>query len=194
MILSLYNDLLSTKIIASLKTEGRTVSYFYFDTLSQSKDKTTYRSLLSSLLLHIGLQFNQDELKDLYQKYDSGRSQITTDAMKTTIIKLLTSAADAYILIDAIDECESKDQHLVAVFISELLRLGPRIHILASCRYSVSSMGVITTGQKVYEIQLVEGVVNGDIQKHIQKALNEFEFPEIMKEVEEALLAGAHGQ
>ncbi|KAF5337868.1 hypothetical protein D9758_016135 [Tetrapyrgos nigripes] len=56
---------LLTKAIASLKAENHDVLYFYFDTRDQSKAKATYRGILASLMLDMGLQFNSAQLKSL---------------------------------------------------------------------------------------------------------------------------------
>ncbi|KAF5310511.1 hypothetical protein D9758_019073 [Tetrapyrgos nigripes] len=62
---------LLTNVITSLKTEGHTVFYFYFDTLNQTKVKGTCKGLLSSIMLSTGIEFNQTVLQDLYQQYAS---------------------------------------------------------------------------------------------------------------------------
>jgi hypothetical protein len=191
------NYIYSTNMITSLKAEDHSVFYFYFDIRDQSKAKVTYKGLLSSLMLDIGLQLNHAELKDLHERYSSGRSQMPAAAMQKAIFTLLEKASvPAYIFIDAMDECQVEDHHRVVGFIQGLLKLGLKIHISITCRYAASSIGIEPDIKGLFEIMLAESVVATDIQKHIQKALNEYRpsFIGIKDEVEEALIIGAHGQ
>jgi hypothetical protein len=99
-----------------------------------SPDKVTYKGLISSLMLDISLQVNQTELISVYEKHNSGRTQIAVDAMKAIAFKLLKKMSEhAYILIDAMDECQVQDQHLVTAFIKDLLQLGSGINIFVTC-------------------------------------------------------------
>jgi hypothetical protein len=149
-------------------------------------------------MLDIGLQVDCAELKSLYEKYNSGRNQMPADAMQATTFQLLQKMAyaPAYIFIDAMDECQVGDHHQVAELILGLLKLGPKIHIFITCRYSASSIGVEPDIKGFFEIVLAENVVATDIQKHIQKALNQYRssFIGIKDEVEKALIISAHGQ
>jgi hypothetical protein len=123
------------------------VFYFYFDTRDQGQAKVIYKGLLSSLLVNIGIQFNSTELKNLYQKYNSGTIQMPADAMKSAVLDLLKyRSSPTFIFIDAMDECQIQDQHLVAAFLRDLLYIGFGINIFASCRYSVESTGVNIQG------------------------------------------------
>jgi hypothetical protein len=183
----------STNVITSLKSEGHSVFYFYFDTRDQSKAKITYKGLLSSLMLDIGLQVDQAELKSLYEKYNTGRTQMPTDAMQATAIKLLEKmSAPAYIVIDAMDECEGHEQPLVTAFIRKLLQSPSRINIFATCRYPAANIGI---NSAAYQISLQDTELISDIDKHVQKALQEKSlFVDIQEEVRGALVNGAHGQ
>ncbi|KAF5338867.1 hypothetical protein D9758_015555 [Tetrapyrgos nigripes] len=183
----------STNVITTLKTEGHTVFYFYFDTLDQTKVKATYKGLLSSIMLSTGIEFNKTVLQDLYQKYASGTSQMHTDAMKATLLQLLKQHSSAiYIVMDALDECQAQDQHLVSRFILDLLGVDSRIHILASCRHAASAIGVSSA---TYDISLNEQIVKSDIQRHIEQVFQERPLSvNVHKEVTKALVNGAHGQ
>ncbi|KAF5348194.1 hypothetical protein D9758_014660 [Tetrapyrgos nigripes] len=160
---------LLTKAIASLKAKNHDVLYFYFDTRDQGKAKMTYRGILASLMLDTGLQFSSAQLKSLYERYNSGRDQMPADAMKSTLLDLLKQGSlSIYIFMDAFDECKIQDQHLVADFIQQLLRLGINIHIFVSCRYPANHIGM---NAGTYEISLNTEVVEGDIEIYIQQSL-----------------------
>jgi hypothetical protein len=169
------------------------VFYFYFDTRDQGQAKVIYKGFLSSLLLNLGIQLNQAELKNLYQKYSSGTIQMPADAMKSAVLDLLKDqSSPTFILIDAMDECESQDQPLVAAFITDMLQIGSGIKIFVSCRYLPENVGI---NSATYKIILDEEAVNEDISKHIQESLQKKSvFEGIKDEVGKALLNGAHGQ
>jgi hypothetical protein len=156
-----------------------------------------YKGLLSSLLVNIGIQFNPTELKNLYQKYNSGTIQVPADAMKSAVLDLLKyRSLPTFIFIDAMDECQSKDYPLVTALILDLLGLGPDIPVFITCRYPAGDINKKLNTQRLYNISLAEKVVASDIQRHIQKSFDYHEstFDGIKDEVEEALIKGAHGQ
>ncbi|KAF5343349.1 hypothetical protein D9758_014173 [Tetrapyrgos nigripes] len=183
---------LLTKAIASLKAQNHHVLCFYFDTRDQSKAKATYRGMLASLVLDMGLQFNQTHLKNLYQRYNSGRDQMPADVMKSTLLDMLEQKSSSiYIFMDAFDECKIQDQCLVADFIQQLLGLSINIHIFVTCRYPANHIKIVGT----YEISLNEEVVEGDIKTYIQQSLQSRAlFSNIKDGVAEVLLHGSHGQ
>jgi hypothetical protein len=144
-------------------------------------------------MLDIGLQVDQSELKNLFEKFNSGRTQMPADVIQTTAIKLLgQTSAPAYILIDAMDECQVQDQHLVTAFITKLLQLDSGINIFVTCRYPADNIGI---NSAAYNISLQQAELISDIDKHIQKSLQEKPlFVNMEEEVVEALVNGAHGQ
>ncbi|KAF5337879.1 hypothetical protein D9758_016142 [Tetrapyrgos nigripes] len=184
---------LLTKAITSLKADNHDVLYFYFDTRDQSKAKATYKGMLASLMLDMGLQFNQAQLMNLYEKYNSGRTQMPADAMKSTLLDFLRQKSSSmFIFVDAFDECNNQEQHPVTELIQQLLVTGLKIHICVSCRYPANHIGM---DAGTYEISLNPEVVEGDIEIYIQQSLQSRElFLKIREEVTEALLHGSHGQ
>ncbi|KAF5337858.1 hypothetical protein D9758_016153 [Tetrapyrgos nigripes] len=184
---------LLTKAITSLKAENHDVLYFYFDTRDQSKAKATYKGMLASLMLDMGLQFNQAQLMYLYETYSSGRTQMPADAMKSTLLDFLRQKSSSmFIFVDAFDECDNQEQHPVTEFIQQLLVQGLKVHICVSCRYPANHIGM---NAGTYEISLNAEVVEGDIEIYIQQSLQSRPlFVNIKEEVTEALLHGSHGQ
>ncbi|KAF5337871.1 hypothetical protein D9758_016148 [Tetrapyrgos nigripes] len=184
---------LLTKAITSLKADNHDVLYFYFDTRDQSKAKATYKGMLASLMLDMGLQFNQAQLMNLYEKYNSGRTQMPADAMKSTLLDFLRQKSSSmFIFVDAFDECDNQEQHPVTEFIQQLLVQGLKVHICVSCRYPANHIGM---NAGTYEISLNAKVVEGDIGIYIQQSLQSKPlFVNIKEEVTEALLHGSHGQ
>ncbi|KAF5333923.1 hypothetical protein D9758_017476 [Tetrapyrgos nigripes] len=178
---------LCTKAILSISTEHQVV-YFYFDTLDQTKSKGTYQGMLSSLMLDVGLQSDWEHIKDLYKQNNEGRIKMPADVMKATLLKLLVQKpSTTCIFIDAMDECQASDQHLVSRLILDLVELGSKIHI-----HTASTVGISSA---TYEISLNEQVVESDIQRHIEQVLQDRPLSvDVHKEVTEALAHGAHGQ
>ncbi|KAF5345769.1 hypothetical protein D9758_011867 [Tetrapyrgos nigripes] len=163
---------LCTKAISSISAEHQ-VAHFYFSTLDQNKAKK--------------------KLKDMYQEYNSGRTKMPADTMKSTLLDLLRQKSSSmFIFVDAFDECGIQDQPLVADFIQQLLGLSVNIHIFVSCRYSANHVGMDVG---TYEISLNEEVVEGDIEIYIQQSLQSRAlFRNIKDKVAEVLLRGSHGQ
>ncbi|KAF5335644.1 hypothetical protein D9758_017769 [Tetrapyrgos nigripes] len=125
-----------------------------------------------------------------FDTLDQTKSKGTYQGMLSSL--MLDKPSTTCIFIDAMDECQASDQHLVSRLILDLVELGSKIHMFVSCRHTASTVGISSA---TYEISLNEQVVESDIQRHIEQVFQDRPLSvDVHKEVTEALAHGAHGQ
>ncbi|THU82633.1 hypothetical protein K435DRAFT_971883 [Dendrothele bispora CBS 962.96] len=75
---------LCTNVITHLQNQGHQVFYYYFDTLGSGDFKVTYKGLLASLLVKMGMHnnFDQSILKTLYKGHSQGTSKVPVDVTR----------------------------------------------------------------------------------------------------------------
>ncbi|KAF8334571.1 ankyrin repeat-containing domain protein [Amanita rubescens] len=154
---------------------GTGLAYFYFDI--NDKMKQTSRSLLSSLILSLTVKSkNFLLLEKLYDKHE----QPTKAELLCLLMNLLQLFQQAYIVIDALDECDDYYQLFVQVVkIIYEWRL-PHFHLLVSSRreqHIITSMG---------ECSPAEIFVKED---HRLKRWNDI----VQQDIKNALISGANG-
>ncbi|THU88250.1 hypothetical protein K435DRAFT_842241 [Dendrothele bispora CBS 962.96] len=128
---------LCTNVITHLQNQGHQVFYYYFDSLGSGHSKVTYKGVLASLLVKLGMHNNYDQslLKTLYQNYSQGTSKVPDDIMLDTVLELMNKCpGDTYIILDAMDEC--KESKKVMKLIQQLLEVK-KTYVAVSSRFPV---------------------------------------------------------
>jgi len=172
------------------------VAYFYFDfndTAKQRQDK-----LIRSLVMQLAME-NLEGLKKLEQLYSNcqyGQRQPTEDALVAILTELIASRDHTYIVLDALDECLSRDE--LMALIQEMVdwRLES-LHLLATSRKEKDiedTLEPLVTG----EVCIQSALVDADIQIYIRGQLQHD--PKLKNwslsaqaEIEQALMKGANG-
>lgn len=170
-------------------------AYFYFDFQAKWKDDDMLRSIIAQLCAGKGEV--PRELHHLYQQCCSGQRQ-PGKASLLEILCLLTTSSRNFILLDAVDECMANaDRADLLETIDEIVTGSKYLNVLVTSRKERD----IEKKLKIlfdHDVALEEQVIDSDIALHIQKALkNDAELSswdlESKKDIEKALLKGAHG-
>ncbi|KAI9878600.1 MAG: hypothetical protein M1830_000460 [Pleopsidium flavum] len=194
-------SILCSTVIEHVKTWCKTqpkcnLVYFYFD-FSDSKKQATIglvRSVLSQLISQT--RAIPDEIKKLYKETGRGNQQPGLESLIATLLSVLKSRHETYLIVDALDECSERESLLG--LLSDLR--GPRS----------GNVHILTTSRREYDIKLVLGniadesiciqsvVVDADIKKYVQSCLvadpKLSKWPVIVRdEIEDALVKGSHG-
>ena len=170
------------------------MAFFYFDT--NDKAKQTSRSLLLSIALSLSARSNNYlSIEKLYEKYDKLYTP-TEDDLLELLMELLQGFKQAYIVIDALDECDEYHQLVELINVIhgwELLHC----HFLLSSRREqdilIAIKGCITA-----EICLSEELVGNDIISYIHAAVGkQYRLARwgntVIECVKETLINGANG-
>ena len=175
---------------------GSAIAYFYFD--FQSREKQQCQNLLRSLITQFFDQATHipEALGQLYSACQSNRRDIDQDDLITTLQHIVQAPQEAYIIIDALDECTEREA---------LLELIQEI-----VGWKISTLHILVTSRKEREIEdclmplswrtvdLQEAVVAGDIKIHVCERLQNDpklkKWPvKVQAEIETALTEGARG-
>ncbi|KAF8343374.1 ankyrin repeat-containing domain protein, partial [Amanita rubescens] len=136
---------------------GTGLAYFYFDI--NDKMKQTSRSLLSSLVLSLTAKSKDFLLLEkLYDKHDQLHKPTKSELLHL-LMKLLQLFQQAYIVIDALDECDDYYQLFVQVVKIIYEWQLPHFHLLVSSRreqHIITSMGECGPAEICLSAELVE--------------------------------------
>ena len=190
-----YSSTIIEDIKAIVQTQpGTSLSFFYFDL--NDKTKQTFRSLLSSLVL--GLMAKSKKyflMENLYEKHDQIHKP-TDDELKDLFMELLQGFNQAYVVIDALDECEEYEL-LFEMVKSILERQMSHCHLLVSSRREKRILDTLQECNPT-DIHLSPDLVGGDIASYIHFSIKmEKNFKRwdaaTQHHIEGTLTNGAHG-
>ncbi|KAF8337718.1 hypothetical protein F5887DRAFT_1137875 [Amanita rubescens] len=192
--------IICSTIIENLKTivkdqPGSGLAYFYFDI--NDKAKQTSESLLSSLTLSFTAKSkNYLLMEQLYEQHDQLHKP-TEDELLHLLMRLLSCFKHAYMIIDAMDECDDYDQ-----LFDQVIRVIhewqlPQLHLLVSSR-RVQEIIVIMGEYTLAEISLSAGLVQSDIISYINSVVGKDHRlrkwgHKVQQDVKNALIRGANG-
>ena len=190
-------NVLVDRSIATDKAIG--VGYFYFD--FNNRDQQYCDTMLRSLICQLWVQDreNANAVDALYLACGSGGSQPSSKMPRNTLKELVQSFVDAFIILDALDECKERD------------RLMPSIEEMAA--WNISSLHMLVTSRKESDIEtslstilddeqricIQSALVEDDIRKYIQSrirsdyGLRKWRKPEVQTEIETVLMGKAGG-
>ena len=191
---------ISSTIIENIKTivqnqSGSGLAYFYFDINDNAKQ--TSESLLSSLVLSFTAKSkNYHLVEQLCEQHDQLHKP-TEDELLHLLMNLLCCFKQAYMVIDALDECDDYcqlfDQVIRVIHEWQL----PQLHLLVSSRRELDI--IVTMGDyTLSEISLSAGLVQNDIISYITSVVgNDHRLRKwghkIQQELKNALISGANG-
>ena len=145
------------------------LAFFYFDTSDEAKQNS--KSLLSSLAWSLTVQsMNYLPMKKLHEK--NGAYHPTQDDLLCLLKELLTGFKQAYIVIDALDECDKYDQFLKKVVkVIHGWQLS-QFHLLVSSRRNQDILDALKQWVTM-EIYLSAELVDSDINTYILAAIQD---------------------
>jgi hypothetical protein len=172
------------------------VAYFYFDFNDPAKRQPD--KLVRSLVTQLSMQNPEGmrELEQLYLNCQHGQRQPAGDALVVILGQLLAGRDHVYVVLDALDECQSQDELMGLIQTITERHLGS-LHLLVTSRKErdiEDALELLVTG----EVCIESAVVDADIQIHIRERLQRD--PKLRKwpspvqlEIEQALMQSAHG-
>lgn len=195
--------ILSSAIIQDL-SRGKTESnlfYFYFDFNDVLKRSVEY--MIRTLVYQLSNSSNNDTRKVLtteYERHQDGKSQPTFTTLSNTLISMLKSVGETWIVLDALDEClerERRGQSLMDLL--KTVQEQACVHlILTSRRETDIERGASDMAAVSLEIQ--GNGIDSDIRKYTNYMVREDSglarwraFPDRQEEIETVLLHKANG-
>ncbi|KAF8498248.1 hypothetical protein F5888DRAFT_234093 [Russula emetica] len=161
-------SILCSTIIEDVKTmcnaSQASIAYFYFD--FRDINKQHWRDLVPSLLTQLSTQSSAccDILSRLYSDHDDGAQQPNDDALKRTLIEMLTirDRHPIYLIMDALDECPDTSE--VPSPRNRILQLLEELADL-----QIPNLRICVTSRPEFDIRdFLEPLTSGRISLHDQ--------------------------
>ncbi|KAF3933962.1 Delta-latroinsectotoxin [Dactylella cylindrospora] len=104
------------------------IAYFYFDFSDKAMDVRKFsRSIVKQLAFQSG-KF-PDEVKMLYDEYSRSGKEASNQEVNELLLKLAGASDTAYILVDALDECNDDYRGAIGEILQELASVGVRLFV-----------------------------------------------------------------
>ncbi|KAI9817415.1 MAG: hypothetical protein M1827_001024 [Pycnora praestabilis] len=158
------------------------IAYFYFD-FNDAK-KQSMREMTKSLVVQLCRQTfeTSDSLKDAYQKCQNGHQDPTTDQLKTILAECLDMFSQAFLIVDALDECPKahNEREKLLCLVDEINSWShDRLHLLVTSRRERDIENLLassTTSSLATPICLEAAPVHKDIESYIESQLKSPKF------------------
>ncbi|KAK3312589.1 nucleoside phosphorylase domain-containing protein, partial [Apodospora peruviana] len=193
--------ILSSSVVADLEQSAAlstNLIYFYFDFNDVEKQslENAVRSLITQLY-HKRSEVRA-EVDTLYSSCGKGAQQPSIAELHNVFLRTLQHAGEIWIVLDALDECSTRDNmNGLLPWIEDLRKSDLHIHILVTSRPEIDIKSVIEGWAGKEEIISVQGQpVENDIKSYVQAKTKLMwrwkDRQDIQQEVETALTK-AHG-
>jgi hypothetical protein len=179
---------------------GYVVIYFYFDFSDPQKrvSEVMVRSIIAQLLRNCSMIPNS--LDSLFSQYRTNQGQVSIEAYLGILKDLIQNFVHVYLVLDALDECESRAE------------LADTLATMAKWR--IETLHLLVTSRKERDIErcledlvdkkcivsLQSQIVDSDIQLYVLARLCKdkdlqkwYKDRKLQDEIEKVLLNGAHG-
>jgi hypothetical protein len=147
-------------------------AYFFFDGRDGQKESQTVGNLIRSLIRQFSTPYGgvPAVLTKLYHSCHDGGAQPSVKSLHATLLLILESFDNVFIILDALDECiERKD---LLKWIKEMTswRKG-KLHLLATSRPEED----ITKHSRLLDpdhISITQGLITGDVKRYVDYILD----------------------
>jgi hypothetical protein len=179
---------------------GKAVAYFYFDFNDAEKQKPEL--MIRSLICQLSEQCVKipATLEALHTSCDKGNRHPSIDALMSVLRHMVLEFPQAYLILDALDECAQRDELLDILEQMAGWQLD-RMHVLVTTRKEkdIESLLLVIVDPK-HVICLQSQIVDKDIRKFVHQKLSNdkslkrwHKSTDIRQEIETTLIQGAHG-
>jgi hypothetical protein len=167
-------------------------TYFYFDFADEKKQVVT--SFLRSIIMQL-FDDRQEIPNEVQSLYDSHKgNQPMPEALVKTILSLIKTFPQTYILIDALDECRERKE--MVKILKELISSSNSFNLLITSR---KEQDIITELQRhIQVIKCIESAkVDADVELYVHRYLDKDSTLKrcrpVKNEVTKALVEGSNG-
>ncbi|KAF7968171.1 hypothetical protein HWV62_31716 [Athelia sp. TMB] len=171
-------------------------AYFFFDGTSTQSKLANHESFVRSTIMQFSDQVDgiPPALGDLYDSEHQGRSQPLLKSLEDTLLEILQSFSAAYIVIDALDECEERPKVLKWIQ-SVSSRMSGILHLMVTSRPEPDIKNRLRAFSNMLETDVADRRGSDDIRCYIDACLYEVDdWSESQKQmIRIALVNGADG-
>jgi hypothetical protein len=148
-------------------------AYFFFDGRDGQNESQTVGSLIRSLIAQYATPYGgiPATLAKLYQSCHDGRSQPSVESLQSVLLTVLESFDDAYIVLDALDECAKRNDVLKWIEEMTSWRKG-KLHLLATSRPEEDIANRLRLLSPV-NVYLEQDLITCDVKRYIDCILDD---------------------
>src|ERR1700728_4343530 len=173
-------------------------AYFFFDGKDGQKGSQTVGSLIRSLITQFSTPYGgvPAVLTKLYHSCHSGRAQPSVESLQATLLLIFEAFDDAYIVLDALDECA--ERKAVLKWIKQMTSWRKsKLHLLATSRPEEDIAKHLRLLDPDH-VNIKQDLVSRDIERYINSILydeDSFEqwSDEISANIKDTVLESADG-
>lgn len=151
---------------------GRTVAYYFFSFRDPEKQKID--NFLRSIIAQLICQMNNLPrcIMDLYEKYQAGSPP--TKVLRQSLDSVLNLSGEAFVIIDALDECPIKDDERdkLCTLLSDISKsIMTPLHMLATSRKKADIESRFSKLPQMVPVPIQTSEVDGDILLYVNSQL-----------------------
>lgn len=199
--------ILSSTIVEDLEQKGvQNLIYFFFD--FADGDKQSFYKALGSLVvqLYCTNEGTRRQLDLLYNGCEKGDCKPSVDALYVTFQNMLQQAGEAYIILDALDECKKRKEYPTRGLLTLMKDLAKsqqsNIHLLVTSRPEQDITSSIESWARNRDIIPIQNEkVADDVRAYIKERVRESKGmerwntrPDVQDEIEAKLSNKANGR
>ncbi|KZP10823.1 hypothetical protein FIBSPDRAFT_872279 [Athelia psychrophila] len=108
----------------------------------------------------------------MYAKYDKGSRQPPIDVLEATLLRIITSFDDVFIVIDSLDECSEREE-VVQWIHSVASSASGKLHMVVSSRPEPGIMQGLRLLSQLEEVSISGHQIESDIQSYLNTRLSQ---------------------
>lgn len=174
------------------------IAYYYFD-FSDAR-KQTIDGFLRSAIVQLSMQreFLPDQVVALYEKCHNVQQEPILDELSEVAFSLLNSSNPTYLLVDALDECQSEEREkFFKIFFEENDLRAARFNVLLTSRQEPDIEAALKNAV-THKHPIQSAVVDADVRVHVNKVISTHPKlkkwqPAMRREIEDSIVHGALG-
>jgi hypothetical protein len=151
--------------------ESIACAYFFFDGRGEQKDLQQLEGLVRSLISQLAFYrlANLEPLMALYKQCHDGRSEPSIGSLWDVLLAILESLPNAYIIIDALDECSERGKVLDQIkAVTDLKK--ETLHLLVTSQDDEDIAARLESLDPLH-FPLQSTLINHDIEQYIDNSL-----------------------
>lgn len=190
--------ILSTTIIEHLISQDKALLYFYFTFTDPAKQ--TFDGMIRSLVSQLSHKDPKASqlLNTLHSTCDDGRKQPESETLSNTLIQMINEVQEVWIVLDALDECDS-ERDVLLQWLQDVLNSDHRnVHLLVTSQPEHGiELGLKKFSKDSDTVSITNNLIAEDIRAYIRHRLSNDQNSGIVRsyqaEIEKQLVDRADG-
>ncbi|KZP12249.1 hypothetical protein FIBSPDRAFT_937028 [Athelia psychrophila] len=170
---------------------------FFFDGRSAEAALLVHEKLVRSIIIQLAHRCDgiPVALAEMYAKCDKGSRQPPIEMLEATLLRIVDSFDDVYIVIDSLDEC-SERKDLLAWIRSMTSRVSGKLHMMATSRSEPDIGKSLRSVVGLLDVSVIGSTIKADISTFLDKrlaAIEDWNEPGLKELIKDTLLDGSDG-